>query len=89
LATESVPHAAPLQPAPESVHVTPLFCASLPTVAVKLFAWPVCSDADGGATATVTAGVTVMVALATLLPSDAEVAVRVTVAGDGAETGAV
>jgi hypothetical protein len=25
---ESVPHAAPLQPAPESVQVTPLFCAS-------------------------------------------------------------
>jgi hypothetical protein len=34
-AAESVPQAAPLHPAPESDQVTPLFCASLETVAVK------------------------------------------------------
>jgi hypothetical protein len=32
---ESVPHAAPVQPAPESFQLTPLFCVSLVTVAVN------------------------------------------------------
>jgi hypothetical protein len=32
---ESVPQVAPLQPEPESAHVTPLFCPSFVTVAVK------------------------------------------------------
>jgi hypothetical protein len=35
---ESVPHAAAVQPAPESVQAVPLFCGSSSTVAVKL--WP-------------------------------------------------
>jgi hypothetical protein len=35
-AADSVPHVAPLQPAPVSAHVTPLFCVSLLTVAVML-----------------------------------------------------
>lgn len=38
---ETEPQAAPLQPAPESVQVTPLFCASFCTVAVKLSLCPV------------------------------------------------
>jgi hypothetical protein len=36
LAADSVPHVAPLQPAPESAQVTPLFALSFITVAVKL-----------------------------------------------------
>jgi phosphate/sulfate permease len=35
-AAESVPQALPVQPAPESCQLTPLLCASLATVAVKL-----------------------------------------------------
>jgi hypothetical protein len=36
----SVPQAAPVQDAPETVHVTPLLKVSLATVAVKLICWP-------------------------------------------------
>jgi hypothetical protein len=61
----------------------------LPTVAVKLLVCPVCTVAEPGATLTVTAAVIVIVALATLLPSATEVAVNVTVAGEGAAPGAL
>jgi hypothetical protein len=37
---ESEPHLLPLQPAPESVHFTPLFCASFCTVAEKFLLPP-------------------------------------------------
>jgi hypothetical protein len=86
---DKVPHVAPLQPAPLSVHVTPLFCASFATVAVKLCPCPVCTVAAVGATLTPTAVVTVIVAAHTFVPSATEVAVNVTVAGFGAPAGAV
>jgi hypothetical protein len=49
---ETLPHAAPLQPAPDSAHVTPLFALSFVTVAVKLIPWPGCMNAVAGATVT-------------------------------------
>ncbi len=57
---ESVPQEAPVQPAPESVQVTRLFCASLATVAVKGCAWLVCTFCGVGATVTEMGGVMVM-----------------------------
>lgn len=36
-AAERVPHVAPAQPAPDNAQLTPLFCVSLVTVAVKAF----------------------------------------------------
>ena len=88
-AAENVPQAAPLHPAPASVQVTPLFCASLETVAVKFCGWPTCTLAVVGATETDTGAVTVIAAAAVLLPSATEVAVIVTAAGAGALAGAV
>ena len=88
---ESVPQAVPLQPAPERVQVTPLFCESFCTVAVKLCDCPVCTDALVGDTLTLIAGGVVMViaAAALFVVSATDVAVTVTVAGLGAAAGAV
>jgi len=45
---ESMPQAAPLQPVPESAHVTPLFCESFCTVAVNgCVALPATEAVDG------------------------------------------
>jgi hypothetical protein len=89
---ETVPHPAPLQLAPESVQVTPLFCESFVTVAVKEDVTPpVAMLAVVGETLTTIAGVAmiVMVAVADLVGSDTEVAVSVTVGGVGTFAGAV
>ena len=86
---ESVPHVALLQPEPERAQVTPLFCASLVTVAVKFCGWLVCTLAEVGPTLTATGAVTVMVAAELLVLSATEVAVSVTVAGVGTAAGAL
>jgi hypothetical protein len=90
-AAESVPHAAPLQPAPESVQLTPLFCASFCTVAVNVCVCPAITEAAVGATVTLTGGgsaLTMTVAAALLLVSIIDEAVSVTVAGFGRFAGA-
>ena len=88
---DSVPQAAPVQPAPASAHVTPLFCVSFVTVAVTLCVFVLCTDALVGFTETLTGGgaVTVTVAAALLLVSATDLAVSVTTAGDGTLAGAV
>ncbi len=86
---ESVPQTVPLQPEPDSAQVTPLFWASLLTVAVKFWGWLVCTLAIAGATLTATGGVTVMVATELLVVSATEVAVSMTVAGLGTVEGAL
>jgi hypothetical protein len=75
-----VPQAAAAHAAPPcvSVHVTPLFAPSWPTVAVKTVDPERTTLALGGATETVIAG-TLIVADAVLVVSAAEVAVIVTV----------
>jgi hypothetical protein len=90
-AADNVPHVAPVHPAPLNVHVTPLFCVSLATVAVTPCVLAVCTDALVGFTDTATAGgaVTVIVATTVLLVSATDLAVNVTVAGDGTPAGAV
>ena len=88
---ESVPQAAPLQPEPDRVQVTPLFCGSFCTVAVKVCDCPVCTDALVGDTLMLIAGgaVIVIAAAALFVVSVTDVAVMVTVAGLGAVGGAV
>ena len=89
---ESVPQAAPLQPEPDRVQVTPLFCGSFCTVAVKACDCPVCTDALAGDTLMLTGGggtVMVMVAVAVLVESATDVAAIVTIAGLGTPVGAV
>ena len=89
---ESVPQDAPEQPAPVNVQVTPLFCVSFCSVAVMLCVCPVCTEALAGATATVIAdalAVMVTCAAAVLIDCACEMAVTVTVAGDGTAAGAV
>src|SRR5260370_29077880 len=49
---ESVPQAAPLQPVPESVQITPLFCESFCTVAVNGCVVLTATEAVDGATLT-------------------------------------
>jgi hypothetical protein len=91
-AADSVPQAAPLQPFPDSVHVTPLFCESFCTVAVNGCIAPVCTLALVGETVTTIpagAAVTVIVAAADFVVSATDVAVNVTVAGEGTLAGAV
>ena len=86
----SVPQVLPEQPLPVSVHVTPLLAESLLTVAVKFCVEPVVTFAVEGDTATLIATpATVIVAEDDFVLSVTEVAVRVTVAGDGTELGAV
>ena len=86
-----MPQAVPLQPAPESDQLTPLFCESFCTVAVKFCVPPVATLMVVGETATDTAApvVSVIVAAAFFVVSRLDVAVNVTVAGLGSEAGAV
>ena len=89
---ESIPQVALLQPEPESVQVTPLFCASFCSVAVKpCVPIPACTLGVVGLTLTMIArgAVMVMVAEELLVLSVTEVAVSVTVAGEGTVAGAV
>lgn len=80
-----VPHAEPVHPVPPSIQFTPAFCESLVTVAlnawVPISACTLTFELAGEDIARETAGVTVMVALAVLVLSVTEAAVRVTVAG--------
>ena len=88
----SVPHVAPEQPVPEIDHVTPLFCESFCTAAVKAAVVETCTDVERGLTPTEIgsgAAVTVIVADADFVPSVTEVAFRVTVTGVGTDAGAV
>jgi hypothetical protein len=88
----SVPHVAPEQPVPESDQVTPLFCESFCTEALKLAVVETCTESDPGLTKTEIgsgAAVTVIVADADFVPSATEVAFIVTVAGAGTDVGPV
>ena len=88
----SVPHVAPEHPAPERDQVTPLFCESFCTEAVKLADVETCTDVLAGLTETeIARGADVMVTLATFdfVVSETEVALMVTVAGEGTLAGAV
>ncbi len=89
---ETVPHAAPLQPAPESVQFTPLFCGSFCSKAVK-FCDPVAGTvAVVGEMLTLSgagSAVILIAAEADLVLSDTDVAVRLTFAGLGRVAGAV
>ena len=88
----SVPHVAPEHPAPETDQVTPWFCESFCMEAVKFAAVETCTEAVTGLTETAMArGAEVMVTLAALdfVASVTEVALMVTVAGEGTLVGAV
>ena len=88
----SAPQVAPEHPAPERDQVTPLFCESFCTVAVKLAVVDTCTESEVGLTETEIGGaaaVMVIVAAADFVPFATEVAVSVTVAGDGTAAGAV
>ena len=88
----SVPHVAPEHPAPETVQVTPLFCESFCTEAVKFAAVDTCTDVFAGLTDTTigrAAAVIVTLAAFDFVRSVTEVAVMVTVAGDGTLAGAL
>ena len=84
-----MPHAAPVHVEPVRVQFTP--DALFATVAVKVCVCPpTCNVAVVGATVTVMTGeVTVIVAVAVFVGAVTEVAVIVTVAGDGTLDGAV
>src|ERR1700730_1345720 len=89
---DSVPHPAALQPAPESVQVTPLFCASFCSVAASVCECPTRIEALVGDMATTTAGGGVLIiacAVAIFVGCACEIAAMVTVAGDGMAAGAV
>lgn len=91
-AADSVPQAAAVQPAPLSVQVTPLFCASCCTVAVRLCAFPACTEELGGVTLSAISGaedITVTCAVSTAVVCACAIAVTVTVAGEGTVAGAV
>lgn len=83
-----IPQAAPEQPLPERAQVTPLFAGSFVTVALNFCCEPTVTFEVAGDTLTDTPAITVIVAEAVLLVSAAEVAVSVTVAGEGTEPGA-
>ena len=90
---ETLPHAAPLQPAPDSAQVTPLFALSFVTVAVKVVV-PLTGTvavAWERVTAIVAAGaaVIVIVTVADFVPSATEVALSVTFDGLGTAGGVV
>jgi hypothetical protein len=92
VALVSVPHVVPEQPAPESDQVTPVFSESFCTEAVKIAAAETCREVDAGLTETVMgSGAEMMVTLAAFdfVVSDTEVALMVTVGGDGTRAGAV
>jgi hypothetical protein len=88
----TVPHVAPLQPVPDTVQLTPLFCESFVTVAAKFAVAPTVTLAVVGKIATPIAGaavVTVIPAAARFVGSVTDVAVSITSAGVGAAAGAV
>ena len=86
----SVPQVLTEQPLPDSVHVTPLLAESLLTVALKFCVEPVVTFAVEGDTATlIAAPAMVIVAEDDFVLSATDVAVSVTVAGEGAVAGAV
>ena len=89
---ESVPQAAPEQPEPDSVHVTPWLAESFCTAAVKFAVVETCTEEEVGLTETEMGGgaaVTVMAAEADFEVSETEVAVRVTAGGVGTAPGAL
>jgi len=82
------PHADP----PSSVHVTPLFCESFCSVAIKFCVTPPVGTLTViGEIDIIIAGVAVIVmpAVVDLVVSAREVAVRITIAGEGTVEGAV
>jgi len=85
---EMVPQAAPLHPAPETLHDTAVFVVPV-TVAVNFWLLPTITWALAGATVTATGGAIVTEALAVFVASAADVAVTVTTAGLGTAEGAV
>ncbi len=88
----SVPQAALEHPTPERDQVTPLFCESFCTAAVKLAAAETCTEVDAGLMETeMGTGVRLMdmMAGADFELSATEVAVSVTVAGVGTTAGAM
>jgi len=92
VAIVSVPHVVPEQPAPESDQVTPLFCESFCTEALKLAVVETCAEKVAGLTETEMArGVEVIVTLAAFdfVGSDTEVALIVTAVDEGTLAGAV
>jgi hypothetical protein len=92
VALVSVPHVLAEHPAPETDQVTPLFCESFCTEAVKMAVVETCTEVVAGLTDTAMGrGAEVMVTLAAFdfVVSVTEVAVMVTVAGDGTLAGAV
>ena len=92
LVAESVPQVAPAHPAPDKVQLTlGVAEGSFVTVGVNCCVPLTATDAVLGATDTVIGGaaVTVIVAVPVFVPSVAEVAVSVTVAGAGMFAGAV
>ncbi|HLK05300.1 MAG TPA: hypothetical protein VKT53_12740 [Candidatus Acidoferrum sp.] len=86
---DNVPQVTPLHPVPESAQVTPLFCKSFVTVAVKVCVSPTVTLGVDGATLTPIAGTTVIVEEKLRVPSATEVALMATVAGAGTAAGAV
>jgi hypothetical protein len=90
---EMAPQDVPLQPAPDSVHVAPLFCASFLTVAVNVSELLISRVLLFGETLTAIGGpggaVIVIAAEAETLLLLTDVAVIVTLAGFGAVAGAV
>ena len=87
----SVPQATPEQPAPERLHVTPLFCGSFCTTALKLAVREIWTEEAEGLTETDIGGACaiVIVAVDVFVVSATAVAVRVTEAGAGIAAGAV
>ena len=86
------PQAEPLQPAPVSVQLSPLFWLSCCTVAVMLWVSPVCTETAVGATATPIAGAVALIttcAVAFFVGCACKTAAMVTVAGEGTAAGAV
>ncbi len=88
----SVPQDTAAQPVPDKLQLTPLLAESFFTVAVKPVDCDTCTDAEAGFTVTemgAEAVVIVMAALADLVLSAIDVALRVTVAGLGTLAGAL
>jgi hypothetical protein len=84
----SEPQAGPVQPVPESDHVTPRLPGSLLTVALNPWFWPIWIVAELGKMPTETAAITVTLADAERVVSATDVAVTVTPA-PGIVAGAV
>jgi len=82
-----VPQAAALHPAPCTAHVTPVLAAPT-TDAFNCCVAPVASEELAGVTETTTTGTMVTSAHADLLGSAMLVAITLTLAGEGATSGA-